>query len=146
MAKVSAARGGHVDLAWIGLGVINELGNGLCRKRWIYEHDEGRAEDARDWRYVTDEIEIELVVECRVDRIERAGEEQGIAVSRGAYDRFGANIAGRASPILNYELLSDARRQPLADEASDDVIRASGRIADDQAHRPRRISLRPCNS
>src|SRR5258706_11756007 len=114
----------------------SEFGNAVGRKSWIYEHDEGRAEDARDRRDVTDEIEIELVVECRVDRIERAGEEQGIPVSRGAHDRFGADIAGGANPVLNDDLLSEAFRQPLTNQASDDVVGASCRIADDQAHRP----------
>ena len=59
----------HVDLARIGLGIGDELGNGLGRNRWIHHHDIGHADDARDRRDVADEIEIELVVERRVDRV-----------------------------------------------------------------------------
>ena len=59
----------HVDLARIGLGIGDELGNRLGRNRWIHHHDMGRADDARDRRDVADEIEIELVVERRVDRV-----------------------------------------------------------------------------
>ena len=70
----------HVDLARIGLGVGDELGNGLGRNRWIHHHDIGRADDAGDRRDVADEIEIELVVERRVDRVRRTDQQQRIAV------------------------------------------------------------------
>ena len=62
----------HVDLAGIGLGIGDELGNRLGRNRWIDHHDIGHADDARDRRDVADEIEIELVVERRVDRVRRS--------------------------------------------------------------------------
>ena len=61
----------HVDLARIGLGVGDELGNRLGRNRWIYLHDSGDADEACDRRDVADEIEIELVVKRRVDRVRR---------------------------------------------------------------------------
>ena len=32
----------HVELAGIGLGIGDELGNGLGRNRWIHLHDIGR--------------------------------------------------------------------------------------------------------
>ena len=50
----------------------------------------------------------------------------------------------RCRPVLGDELLAEPLRQPLADEARDDVGRVAGRKADDQMHRPRRICLRPC--
>ena len=61
----------HVDLARIGLGIGDELGNRLGRNRWIHHHDKGHAADACDRRDVADEIEIELVIERRVDRVRR---------------------------------------------------------------------------
>jgi (2R)-phospho-3-sulfolactate synthase (ComA) len=39
--------------------------------------------------------------------------------------------------------LPQSLRQPLTDEARQEVVGAAGRKARDQAHRPRRISLRP---
>ena len=133
----------HVDLARIGLGVGDELGNGLGRNRWIDHHDNGNAADARDRRDVADEIEIELVVERRVDRVRRSDQEERIAVRRRAHDRLGGDIAASARPVLDDELLAEPLRQPLTDQARDDVGRAAGGEADDDAHRPRRIGLRP---
>jgi hypothetical protein len=49
----------HVDLAGTGLGVGNELGNGVDRQRWIYLQDMGLAVNGRDRRDVADQIEIE---------------------------------------------------------------------------------------
>ena len=57
----------HVDLAGIALGIGDEFGNRLGRNRWIHQHDNGLADKARDRRDVSDEIEIELVIERGVD-------------------------------------------------------------------------------
>src|SRR5262249_59415726 len=45
--RADAARS-VADLAGIGLHIADELGNGLRRERWIYLHDKGVADDARD--------------------------------------------------------------------------------------------------
>jgi hypothetical protein len=52
----------HVELTWIGLRESNELGDCPNRDRWIYINNMGGAIDACHRRDVTDEIEIELVV------------------------------------------------------------------------------------
>src|SRR5271169_3758430 len=61
-------------------------------------------------------------------------------------DRLRANIATGAWPVLDEEVLSEPLRQPLRHQARDDVGAAAGGKADDQAHRPRRIGLRPCDT
>ena len=86
----------------------------------------GHAADARDRRDVADEIEIELVVERRVDRVRRSDQEERVAVRRRAHDRLGADIAAGARPVLDDELLAEPLRQPLTDQARDDVGRAAG--------------------
>ena len=73
-------------------------------------------------------------------------QEQRVAVGGRAHDRLGADIAAGARPVLDDELLAEPLRQPLADQARDDVVRAAGGKADDDAHRPRRIGLRPCDA
>jgi hypothetical protein len=60
--------------------------------------------------------------------------------------RFSADIAARAWPILDDEWLTEPLRRPLADQARDNIGPAAGRIADDDAHRPRRIGLRACDA
>src|SRR5262245_65247242 len=104
----------HVDLAGIGLGVGNELGNRLDRHRWIHLHDKGLAMNARYRRDVADQIEIKLLVERGVDRVHRSGYKKRISV-RGRVDhRLSGGIAGRARPILDDELLTEPLRQPLS--------------------------------
>src|SRR5215475_4207856 len=62
------------------------------------------------------------------------------------HNDFGADIAGGARSVLDDELLAKSLRQYLTYEARDDVRRTTGRKADDDAHRPRRIGLRPSSA
>ena len=131
------------ELAGIGLGISDELGNRLGRDRWVHHHDVGGSDDARDRGNVADQIEIELFVECRVDCVESTDHEQRIAVRRCAHDRFCANIAAATRPVIDNKLLAEAIRQPLTQQTGNDVGRSAGSEWDDPAHRPRRIGLRP---
>src|SRR5262249_7121475 len=58
----------------------------------------------------------------------------------------GANIAGRAWPVVDDEWLAKPLGQPLTHQARDDVIRTAWSKADHNAHRPRRIRLRFCDA
>jgi hypothetical protein len=69
MAPGSVAGRRHVDLARIGFGVGDELGDRLDRHRGIHLHDIGVARKAGDWCDVADEIETQFVVERRIDRV-----------------------------------------------------------------------------
>jgi hypothetical protein len=130
------------DLAGVGLHIADELRNGLRRERWIYLHDKGVADDARDRCDVVDEVETELVVESGVDRVRRRHEEQRVTVRGRAHDGFGGDIGGCPGPVFDDELLAEPLGQPLTDQARGDVGGAAGGKTDDQAHRPRRIVLR----
>jgi hypothetical protein len=55
------------------------------------------------------------------------------------------DIATTAQPILDDERRAEALREPLADKAREDVLHTTGHKADDDAHRPRRIGMRPCD-
>src|SRR5262249_23584803 len=74
MGHASGAARRKVDLTWIGLGIGDELGNGLGWKGWIYVHDKGLAANASDRRDVADEIEIELFIKRRVDGVRRTNQ------------------------------------------------------------------------
>src|SRR3954447_5999738 len=69
-------RRGHVDFAWISLCIIDQLGNRLGWERWIHQHGLGLPSDARNWRDITVEIEIELWVECAVDCVCHADQKE----------------------------------------------------------------------
>src|SRR6516165_10229975 len=143
MERASIAARRHVDLAWVGLGIGDELGNRLRRNRWIHFHDKGDTGNARHRRSVADEIEIKFLVQRGVDCIRRSGQEERIAVRCRAHDRLGGDVAAGVWPVLNNELLTEPLREPLSYQTRDDVARTTGAIADDDAYRPRRIGLRP---
>src|SRR5262245_43562754 len=72
-------------------------------------------------------------------------EEQRIPVRRSLEHGLGRNVSGRASSVLDDELLAEAFRQPLTNEAGDDVVRPAGDKADDDTDWPRGITLGACN-
>src|SRR5262249_29225021 len=110
-----------LTLPGFALAIGDKLGNRLGRNRWMRHHDEGVAADSCDRRDVANEIEIELVVERRVDRVRRACHEQRVAARRRPHARLRADIAAGARPVLDNELLTEPLRQPLTDQAGDNV-------------------------
>src|SRR5262245_6186758 len=143
MAGSSDARRPEADLARIALGVRYELGDRLGWNRWIYHHDEREVDEARDGRDVTEKIEIELVVERRVDRVRRTRHKERVAVRRRPHDRLGANIVAATCAVFYDELLAEPMREPGSDEPRANVGSAAGPRRGNDAHWPRRISLRP---
>ena len=103
----------HAELARICLGVGDELRNSCGRNRWVHHHDAGHDDNAGDRRDVTDEMEIQLVIERRVDRLCRTDREQRIAVGGREYDGLGGNVGTSARPVLDDEWLAKPLRQPL---------------------------------
>src|SRR5262245_49857928 len=106
-------------------------------------HDKRLADDGCDRCDVADEIEIEVVVERRVDRVRRSRQEERVAVRRRLHDRLGTDIAAGTRPVLDDELLAEPLGQPMTDQARGDVGSTTGGKSDDNAHWPRRIGLRP---
>jgi len=146
VVRPAGAAGCVVDLARIGLGIGDELGNGFDRKRRIDHCDQRNAHETCDRHDVADEIEIELVVIGRIDGVGGGGQQQRVAVRRGTRDRLGRDVGRRARPVLDDELLTEPFRQPLSDNPGANVGAAAGGIADDDAHGPRRIGLRPSDA
>src|SRR5215471_20872313 len=66
---------------------------------------------------------------------------RGHRVWRRTHDRLGGDIGTGTLSIFDDEWLAKTFRQPLPYQPCDDV--AAGCEAHDQAHRPRRIGLRP---
>jgi hypothetical protein len=91
---------------------------------------------------MSNEIVIEFIVKRRIDRIQCAHDENRITVWRRAHDGLGPDIAAAARPILDNKGIAKPLRQPLPDQARDDVGRTAGGGNDHDPHRPRRIGLR----
>ena len=85
-------------------------------------------------------LKLSFSIECRIDRIRSAGQEEGVAVRWRTHDRLGGDIAAGTRPVVDEELLTETVREPLSHQARDDVDLAPSRKADDNAHRPRRIA------
>jgi hypothetical protein len=66
-----------------------------------------------------------------------------MAVGGRTRDCFGGDLPLSARPVLDDERLAETLRQPLTNQAREDVGRAASGKADQHAHRPRRIGLRP---
>ena len=131
----------HVDLAGIGFGIADEFRNRLGRNRRIDQNDLRHPDDACDRRDVADEVEIELLVERRVDGIRNGGEQQRVAVG-GAFTTASVPILPPAPGRLSVMKFCPSRcGQPLTDQARRDVDAAAGRETGDDVHRPRRIGL-----
>ena len=69
--------------------------------------DMRRADDAGDRREIADQVEIELVVECRIGGVAGPDHEQRVAVRGRLCGRLGADIGAAARPVLDHELLAE---------------------------------------
>jgi hypothetical protein len=63
--------------------------------------------DAGDCRRIANEIEAELVEQCRVDGVRPARQKEHIAVRWSTYERLGADIGGSTRPVLYNERLPE---------------------------------------
>ena len=93
-----------------------------------------------------DEIEIELIEHRSVDGVRGANQQQRVAVGRRIHHGLGPDIAPAARPVVDHEGLAEPFRQPLGNQPRDDIVSAARGKADNDAHRPRWICLRPSDA
>jgi len=125
MHRRSDARRSNIDLAGISLGIGDKFRKRAGGDRRVSQKHHREADQSGDRRDVADEIEIELFVERRVDRVSRHHVEKRVAVRQSGHDRFGRDIAAGAGPLLDEERLAQARRKPLPDQPRHKVGRAA---------------------
>ena len=143
MTRRPHAAGRHADFPRIGLGVGNELRDGLGRNRRMHQYDIRHPHDAGDRLDVTYEIKVEPLVERGVGGVRGKGQKESIAIRGRSDDRLSGDVSARARAVLDDKLLPKSLREPLTHQACNNIDAApSGRAADD-AHRARRIGLRP---
>src|SRR5262245_3101840 len=146
MLGSSVAGRSHIDLVWVGPCVGNKVREGLGWNRGINLDNKRHATDARDRYDIPQEVEFEILMQRRIDRVRWTSQKQCVTVRRRVHDRLSANIAAGTWPVLDDKRLTEPFRQSLSNEARNDGLRATGRKADNDAHRPRGIDLRPCYS
>jgi hypothetical protein len=105
-------------------------------------------QDLRDHRREADrheiaiDVERELVVELRIDRVRRQGEQNVVAVRGRLCRNVGANVAGGATAIVNDDRLTQFRSQRFVHDAGDHVGAPTRRVGHDEANGLVRIVLR----
>ena len=62
-------------------------------------------DQTRHRRYIANEIETHLFMECCVDRTRCVHHEQCVAIRRGTHDSLGGDIGACARPVLDNEWL-----------------------------------------
>src|SRR5271154_910360 len=106
MLKSPIARRRIIDLARMSLGIGDELGNRLGRKRWINLKDFRHADEACNRCDVADEIEVELFIKRRVDRGRRSEEEERVTARGRMHPRVCANIGTGSWLVFNDKWLA----------------------------------------
>src|SRR4029453_19636193 len=110
MGRGSRAAREHAELTRAGFGVRDQLGDRSRRNRRVHDEDESVAGDACDSCDVTDEIEIELVIEGRIDGVWYATDEERVPICRRTHHCLGGEIAAGPWPILDHERLAEPLR------------------------------------
>ena len=138
--RADAARA-HVDLARIGLGVGDELRNGLRRQLRSNHHHLRDANDAGDRRRVAQKIEIEMLIKRGVDGVRTGHQQQRVTVGRRLHHRLGGDVGAGAWPVVDDELLAELFGQPFRRQPRHGVGGAARRKAAQDMHRTRRIGV-----
>src|SRR5712691_10123330 len=105
----------------------------------MHLHDIRHTHDPRDPINVAEKIEIELVVERRINRVRCRDHEERVTVRGGTHDCLGADVTTRSRAVFDNELLAEPLRQPWSDESRGDVGAPTGCKTHDDTHRPRWI-------
>src|SRR5262249_46437300 len=87
-------------------------------------------------------IEVELVVERHADHIRWPCQKKRVTICGRSHDCLSADVGASTRAVLHHELLAEPLRQPLTDQARDNVGRTGRSERHDDANRPRRIVLR----
>src|SRR5262249_44823139 len=89
------------------------------------------------------DVERQLVVELRIDRVRREREQDRVSVWRCLGREIGAEVAGRTAAVVDDDRLAKVGRERLLQDARDDVGAAARRVGNDYPDRLVRVALRP---
>ena len=69
-------------------------------------------------------LKLRLLVKRRIDRVRGGDHQERIAVRGRLHDRLGGDIAAGSRPVLDDKMLAKPLRQPLSDQARENVGRS----------------------
>ena len=134
MGRGAVAGGRKADLAWVGLGMRDELLDRTGRRGVRHHHDDGVEDHERDRGEVGDRIVAELWREEDIGGLKVTREEHGVAVGSGTGGSLGREIAAGTAAVLDCHLLAPYLGQPGRDQAADRVGAAARRERHDQTN------------
>src|SRR5262245_16437332 len=139
-----ASRAGRCvpQLARPGFGEDDELLQGFGRHRRMDRQHERRRGDHRDRREIAVQVEGDLAEHRLADGGGRGCREQRVTVRGGARRHFDADVAGRAGPVVDEELLSHHLGQLRGNQARGDIRSRARRKVHDDAHWLQWVGLR----
>src|SRR5262249_44436895 len=107
MTRRANAKRCQTNLARVGLGVCNELGNRLEADRWVHLQDKRIRDEASNRRNIAQKVEGEVSIECRVDRIAGPHPKQRVPVGWRVDCRLGGDDHAGAWLVLDDDLLTE---------------------------------------
>ena len=137
-------RGREVDLARFCFGDFDQLLHAACGKRRVHQEHVGRHGELRHRREIPDRVERRARIQAGARDEVGCGEQQGVAVGRCVLHDFRADVAGRAWPVVGYDLLAEPLAELLRDDAADGIRCAARRLRNNETHRTLRIHCIRC--
>jgi hypothetical protein len=123
------------QLAGIGLGVGDEVGDRLHRQVVVDEEDRRHHQRGRDRRQVLERIVRQRLQAGQDGDGGVAGPEQRVTVGRRLGDAVGADGAGVAGDVLDHDRLAPRLGELVGEQTRGDVGGAARREADDELDR-----------
>ena len=134
------AGAGVVQLAGVGLGVLDEFGKRAHRQIGVDQQHIGQAVDQRDRREILDGVIGQIGVDGGVDHMRALrGDDQRVAVGPGLGHVDRAHGAAGAALVVDQHRNAQLAAQAVGDQPARVVHRAAGRERHDQRDRLRRV-------
>ena len=139
--RAAVAGGGIVELPRVRFRERDELLHRLHRHGRMHDEDVVRRCEQPHGREALHRVERKLLIERGARGKRGIGEEQRVAVRRGARHGFGPDDRAAAGAVLDDELRAQALAVFLRREPCHDVDAAAGRVGDDHADGLGRVLL-----
>ena len=133
---------GVVQLAGIGLGVVDHLLDRMERRLVRHHEDFQRGADQHDRLEARDRMERRGRRQRDVGAERLGAEVQRVAVGRRRRGCRSADVAAAAGPVFHHHLLAPLLAELVGDQPPENVDRAGRRERDEDVHRPFGIVLR----
>src|SRR5262249_14817355 len=110
---------------------------------WVSTHHVARPKERGNRRNILNDVEGQLLVKTRVDRVRYRHVKHRVAIWAGPYGLGRAEVAAASRAVFYDEWLAEPLRKQLTEQPTMDIVRASRGERDDDPHRPRWVGLRP---